>query len=93
MCGNWYMVCIWIGYFWLWHTYDLFIVSMLLDFPKKPLVSLDVKLQDELEITSKKLGQRGRYLGTIVLLRNKATGEIIAEGRHSLFRSNVGSKL
>lgn len=39
VCGNWYMVCIWIWYFWLWHTYDLFIVSMLLDFPKKPLTT------------------------------------------------------
>ncbi|XP_050369435.1 uncharacterized protein LOC126787615 [Argentina anserina] len=51
------------------------------------------KIDDELEITSKRLGERGRYLGTMVLLRNKATGEIIAEGRHSLFRSNVVPKL
>ncbi|KAH1066920.1 hypothetical protein J1N35_031907 [Gossypium stocksii] len=43
------------------------------------------KLNDELEITSKVLGQRGSYSGTIVLVRNKATGELIAEGRHSLF--------
>ncbi|XP_059660836.1 uncharacterized protein LOC132307168 [Cornus florida] len=40
---------------------------------------------DELDITSRVLGQRGGYSGTIVLLRNKATGEIVAEGRHSLF--------
>ena len=51
-----------------------------------------LKLQDELEITSKRLGQRGRYSGTHVLLRNKVSGEIIAEGRHSLFRSS-SSKL
>ncbi|XP_022755862.1 acyl-coenzyme A thioesterase 13 [Durio zibethinus] len=43
------------------------------------------KLNDELEITSKVLGQRGSYSGTSVLVRNKVTGELIAEGRHSLF--------
>ncbi|KAL5580823.1 hypothetical protein UlMin_013265 [Ulmus minor] len=43
------------------------------------------KVNDELEITSRVLGQSGRYSGTLVLLRNKATGEVIAEGRHSLF--------
>ncbi|KAI4305178.1 hypothetical protein L6164_028561 [Bauhinia variegata] len=40
---------------------------------------------DELEITSKLLGRKGGYTGTVVVLRNKATGELIAEGRHSLF--------
>lgn len=49
----------------------------------------DWELQDELEITSRVLGQRGGYSGTIVLLRNKATGEVIAEGRHSLFRQHA----
>lgn len=49
------------------------------------MFSPGVKLQDELEITSRVLGQRGGYLGTIVLMRNKVTGEVIAEGRHSLF--------
>ncbi|XWS74047.1 hypothetical protein CRYUN_Cryun02cG0182000 [Craigia yunnanensis] len=43
------------------------------------------KLNDELEITSKVLGRGGSYSGTIVLVRNKATGVLIAEGRHSLF--------
>ncbi|KAL3719970.1 hypothetical protein ACJRO7_004888 [Eucalyptus globulus] len=43
------------------------------------------KVDDELEITSKVLGQKGGFSATIVLVRNKATGEIIAEGRHSLF--------
>ncbi|KAE8720172.1 hypothetical protein F3Y22_tig00109908pilonHSYRG00039 [Hibiscus syriacus] len=37
-------------------------------------------LQDELESTSNALGQRGGYDGTIVLVRNKATGELIAKG-------------
>ncbi|XP_048324528.2 uncharacterized protein LOC107430558 isoform X3 [Ziziphus jujuba] len=37
------------------------------------------KLDDELEITARALGQRGRYSGTVVLLKNKATGEIIVE--------------
>lgn len=41
--------------------------------------------QDELEITASLLGQRGGYSGTLVLIRNKATGELVAEGRHSLF--------
>ncbi|KHN40043.1 Acyl-coenzyme A thioesterase 13 [Glycine soja] len=40
---------------------------------------------DELEITSRLLGSKRGYSGTIVLLKNKATGELIAEGRHSLF--------
>lgn len=48
--------------------------------------------QDELEITSKFLGQKGGYFGTLVLLKNKATGEIVAEGRHSLFKKHA-SKL
>ncbi|KAJ7964122.1 acyl-coenzyme A thioesterase 13 [Quillaja saponaria] len=43
------------------------------------------KVNDELEVTSKLLGRKGGYSGTIVHLRNKATGELIAEGRHSLF--------
>lgn len=49
-------------------------------------ISVYVKLQDELEITSKRIGQRGSYSGVVVLLRNKATGEVVAEGRHSMFR-------
>lgn len=43
------------------------------------------KLNDELEITSRILGQRGGYSGNIVLVKNRVTGELIAEGRHSLF--------
>ncbi|KAI4385976.1 hypothetical protein MLD38_003957 [Melastoma candidum] len=43
------------------------------------------KAHDELEITSKALGRRGSYSGTLVVLRNKQTGEVVAEGRHSLF--------
>ncbi|KAM7257371.1 hypothetical protein ACFE04_013112 [Oxalis oulophora] len=43
------------------------------------------KLGDELEITARTLGQRGGYKGTAVYMRNKETGELIAEGRHSLF--------
>lgn len=48
-----------------------------------------VDFQDELEITSKVLGQRGGYSGTVVLFKNKATGEVIAEGRHSLFNPHA----
>ncbi|XP_050110228.1 uncharacterized protein LOC126589089 isoform X1 [Malus sylvestris] len=51
------------------------------------------KINDELEITSKRIGRRGGYTGTVVVLRNKTTGEIIAEGRHSLLRSRRSSKL
>ncbi|KAI3678215.1 hypothetical protein L6452_37500 [Arctium lappa] len=43
------------------------------------------KLNDDLEISAKLLGGKGAYNGTLVVLKNKATGEMIAEGRHSLF--------
>ncbi|XP_010414338.1 PREDICTED: acyl-coenzyme A thioesterase 13-like [Camelina sativa] len=43
------------------------------------------KLGEELEITSRLLGERGGYKGTLVVVRNQRTGEVIAEGRHSLF--------
>ncbi|XP_004294282.1 PREDICTED: acyl-coenzyme A thioesterase 13-like isoform X1 [Fragaria vesca subsp. vesca] len=51
------------------------------------------KLDDEVEITSKRLGQKGGYTGILVLLRNKATGDVIAEGRHSMFCLDSASKL
>ncbi|PWA74113.1 Acyl-coenzyme A thioesterase 13 [Artemisia annua] len=44
------------------------------------------KLNDDLEVSAKLLGGKGAYNGTLVVLKNKATGELIAEGRHSLFR-------
>ncbi|KAJ1688673.1 hypothetical protein LUZ63_012828 [Rhynchospora breviuscula] len=50
------------------------------------------KLGDELEIRSRVLGHKGGYSGTHVLLRNKTTGQVIAEGRHSLF-GNLKSKI
>ncbi|KAL7173254.1 hypothetical protein ACSBR2_032675 [Camellia fascicularis] len=50
------------------------------------------RLTDELEITSRVLGQRGGCSGTIILIRNKATGKVVAEGRHSLFSKHT-SKL
>ncbi|GAB4824493.1 hypothetical protein Ancab_007369 [Ancistrocladus abbreviatus] len=43
------------------------------------------KLNDELEVTSTFLGRKGAISGTFVLIKNKASGEIVAEGRHSLF--------
>lgn len=50
--------------------------------------------QDELEITSRCLGQRGNYHSTGVLIRNRTTGEVVAQGRHSLFSLPVtASKL
>ncbi|XP_038901890.1 uncharacterized protein LOC120088569 [Benincasa hispida] len=53
-------------------------------------------VDDEVEIVSKLLGQKGRYSGTSVIIKNKRNGEIVAEGRHSLFSirpSIVNSKL
>nr|XP_043635349.1 uncharacterized protein LOC122606574 [Erigeron canadensis] len=50
------------------------------------------KLNDEMEISAKLIGGKGGYAGTLVVLKNKLTGEIIAEGRHSLF-CNPASKL
>ncbi|GMP89578.1 hypothetical protein CsSME_00041088 [Camellia sinensis var. sinensis] len=50
------------------------------------------KLTDELEITSRVLGQRGGCSGTIILIRYKATGKVVAEGRHSLLSKHT-SKL
>ncbi|MQM00481.1 hypothetical protein Taro_033216 [Colocasia esculenta] len=43
------------------------------------------KLDDELEITSRVLGHKGGYSGTVVLFKKKTTGEVVAEGRHSMF--------
>ncbi|KAF3673429.1 hypothetical protein BC332_34073 [Capsicum chinense] len=43
------------------------------------------KADDVLEIIGRVLGQKGGYSGTSVIVKNKTTGELIAEGRHSLF--------
>ncbi|KAG9453881.1 hypothetical protein H6P81_006785 [Aristolochia fimbriata] len=67
-------------------------------FPIKVSVDMSIsylspaKMNDELEIISKSLGHKGGYSGASVLLRNKATGEVIAEGRHSLF-GKLASKI
>ncbi|KAH7838247.1 hypothetical protein Vadar_024024 [Vaccinium darrowii] len=47
------------------------------------------KPEDDLEITARVLGRRGGYSGTLILMKNRATGEVIAEGRHSLLFGNV----
>lgn len=49
---------------------------------------------DALRITARALGHKGSYCGTHVLVANAATGQVVAEGRHSLFgkmkiRSNI----
>ncbi|KAI3899126.1 hypothetical protein MKW92_019005 [Papaver armeniacum] len=68
------------------------------DQPMKVSVDMSIsylstaKLNDELEIVSRALGQKRGYFGTSVLIKNKETGEIIAEGRHSLF-CRVASKM
>ncbi|KAI3899130.1 hypothetical protein MKW92_019009 [Papaver armeniacum] len=68
------------------------------DQPMKVSVDMSIsylstaKLNDELEIASRALGQKRGYFGTSVLIKNKETGEIIAEGRHSLF-CRVASKM
>ncbi|KAL8139934.1 hypothetical protein V2J09_005955 [Rumex salicifolius] len=43
------------------------------------------KAHDELEVSSKLLGNRGLISETSVVIKNKATGQLIAQGRHSLF--------
>ncbi|KAL8232709.1 hypothetical protein R6Q57_002487 [Mikania cordata] len=61
------------------------------DTPMKVSVDMSIsylgkaKVNDELEISAKLLGGKGAYNGTLVLLKNKASGELIAQGRHSLF--------
>lgn len=40
---------------------------------------------DTLSITATALGHKGAYSGTNVLLTNADTGNVVAEGRHSLF--------
>ncbi|KAF0891974.1 hypothetical protein E2562_011350 [Oryza meyeriana var. granulata] len=40
---------------------------------------------DLLRVTARALGHKGVYSGTHVLISNAATGEVVAEGRHSLF--------
>lgn len=49
---------------------------------------------DILRIVARALGHKGAYSGTHVLVANAATGQVVAEGRHSLFgkmkiRSNM----
>ncbi|XP_057252405.1 uncharacterized protein LOC104900008 isoform X4 [Beta vulgaris subsp. vulgaris] len=43
------------------------------------------RLTDELEVTSRLLGKIGAVSGTSVIIKKKASEEIVAEGRHSLF--------
>ncbi|XP_037430040.1 acyl-coenzyme A thioesterase 13-like [Triticum dicoccoides] len=40
---------------------------------------------DRLSITARVLGHKGAYSGTHVLLTNASTGNVVAEGRHSIF--------
>uniref|UniRef100_M8CT20 Thioesterase domain-containing protein n=1 Tax=Aegilops tauschii TaxID=37682 RepID=M8CT20_AEGTA len=40
---------------------------------------------DRLSITARALGHKGAYSGTHVLFTNACTGNVVAEGRHSLF--------
>nr|GMD61272.1 acyl-coenzyme A thioesterase 13-like [Ipomoea batatas] len=47
------------------------------------------KLHDELEITRRVLGNMGSYFGTSIVVKNKASGEIIADGRTSLYRNPI----
>ncbi|PWA75852.1 Thioesterase superfamily [Artemisia annua] len=61
------------------------------DGPKHVSVDISIsylstaKLNDELEISTRLLGTKGPYKGTLVVLKNKLTREIIAEGRLSVF--------
>ncbi|KAF8748307.1 hypothetical protein HU200_012943 [Digitaria exilis] len=40
---------------------------------------------DTLRIVARALGHKGAYSGTHVLVANATTGQVVAEGRHSLF--------
>ncbi|KAJ1688672.1 hypothetical protein LUZ63_012827 [Rhynchospora breviuscula] len=66
---------------------------------KKPSVDISVaflspaNLGDELEIRSKVLGNKGGLTGTHILLMNKTTGQVVAEGRHCLFGNLIKSKI
>ncbi|KAL6654457.1 hypothetical protein ACP70R_007922 [Stipagrostis hirtigluma subsp. patula] len=40
---------------------------------------------ERLRIAARALGHKGYYSGTHVLVANAATGQVVAEGRHSLF--------
>ncbi|GMH07379.1 hypothetical protein Nepgr_009219 [Nepenthes gracilis] len=52
----------------------------------------NAKVYDEVEITARLLGQKGNIFTAAVVLKNKGTGEIVAEGRHTLF-SKLMSKI
>lgn len=52
----------------------------------------EAKTDDELEISSKVLGNKGGFSGTHVLITNRKNGVIVAEGRHTLF-GNLRSKI
>ncbi|KAF5809843.1 putative acyl-CoA hydrolase [Helianthus annuus] len=66
-----------------------------MDVPMKVSVDMSIsylstaKINDELEISAKLLGGKGAYNGTLVHVKNKASGVLIAEGRHSLFSKPV----
>lgn len=66
--------------------------------PKKVSVDMNIsylsiaKVNDEIEINARVLGHKGGFSMTHVELRNKATGKLVAEGRHSLY-SRWASKL
>ncbi|GAB2274437.1 hypothetical protein Dimus_009207 [Dionaea muscipula] len=42
-------------------------------------------VDDELEVTCRLLGQKGNLLSAVVIVKQKVTGEIVAEGRHTIF--------
>ncbi|KAL2898795.1 Acyl-coenzyme A thioesterase 13 [Bienertia sinuspersici] len=52
----------------------------------------NAKVDDELEVTSRLLGKIGAVSGTSIIIKKKGSGEIVAEGRHSLF-SKIESKI
>lgn len=66
--------------------------------PEKVSVDMNIsylsnaKVNDEIEINARVLGHKGGFSMTQVELRNKSTGKLVAEGRHSLY-SRWASKL
>ncbi|KMT05575.1 hypothetical protein BVRB_7g168180 isoform B [Beta vulgaris subsp. vulgaris] len=45
----------------------------------------NAKLDDELELTARLVGKIGVVSGTSIIITKKASGEIVAEGRNSMF--------
>ncbi|GAB4824494.1 hypothetical protein Ancab_007370 [Ancistrocladus abbreviatus] len=50
------------------------------------------EVDDELEVSARLLGRKGSISTAVVLIKKKGTGEIVAQGRHTLF-AKLSSKI